>query len=300
MPVLDHPYDAPGEWFRGNLHTHTTESDGRRDPGDVCADYAARGYDFLALSDHDVFTDPDGLSPEPSLTMIPAVEVSANGPHLLHLDAASAIEPHEDRQAAIDDIVDANGIAVLAHPNWQSSFAHWPQDVMADLEGYQGMEVFNGVIERHPGLAVATDRWDQLLSSGRRIWGFATDDSHAAWDVAQGWISVRAADCSRAAILAAIRAGRFYASTGVSITDVAVDGGRVRVETENADRIDLVSDHGLRQQTVQGSSATFHLPRQLVHRSEHTYVRVECFGPGGARAWLQPMFITDGRNDLEG
>ena len=52
-----------------------------------------------------------------------------------------------------------------------------------------------------------------------------------------------------------------------------------------------MSDYGVVQQTVTGSTATFRVPEQLAHRDEHSYVRVECLGRGGAMAWLQPMFL---------
>ena len=44
--------DAQKRFYKGNLHTHTTRSDGRKSPEDVMALYAANGYDFLALTDH--------------------------------------------------------------------------------------------------------------------------------------------------------------------------------------------------------------------------------------------------------
>ena len=44
--------DAQKKYFKGNLHAHTTRSDGRKSPEDVIAEYAANGYDFLALTDH--------------------------------------------------------------------------------------------------------------------------------------------------------------------------------------------------------------------------------------------------------
>ena len=40
------------KWFKGNLHTHTTESDGDADPEWVANWYKEHGYDFLVLSDH--------------------------------------------------------------------------------------------------------------------------------------------------------------------------------------------------------------------------------------------------------
>lgn len=54
------PYrDAPAEarWWKGNTHTHTLWSDGDGAPELVADWYASNGYDFLVLSDHNVFLD---------------------------------------------------------------------------------------------------------------------------------------------------------------------------------------------------------------------------------------------------
>ncbi|MFK7742517.1 MAG: hypothetical protein AB8H80_19550 [Planctomycetota bacterium] len=48
---------APERWYKGNLHTHTLWSDGNHFPEMVVDWYAQRDYDFLALSDHNVFAD---------------------------------------------------------------------------------------------------------------------------------------------------------------------------------------------------------------------------------------------------
>ena len=57
MTRLVSTYEKEGTWLWGNLHAHSTNSDGARSPKNVIRDYSARGYDFLALSDHDTFTD---------------------------------------------------------------------------------------------------------------------------------------------------------------------------------------------------------------------------------------------------
>ena len=49
-------------WFKGNTHTHTTGSDGDSSPEVVATWYKSHGYQFLVLSDHNVFTDPAALS----------------------------------------------------------------------------------------------------------------------------------------------------------------------------------------------------------------------------------------------
>ena len=48
-----------GRWYKGNLHTHTLWSDGNHFPEMVVDWYASRGYDFLALTDHNIVADRD-------------------------------------------------------------------------------------------------------------------------------------------------------------------------------------------------------------------------------------------------
>ena len=101
-----------------------------------------------------------------------------------------------------------------------------------------GLEIYNGVISRLEGSPYATNRWDMLLSAGRRLWGFANDDSHAAeGDVGLGWNVAYVEEETASGVVEALRAGRFYASTGVEINQIQVEGNRIWIETENAARI---------------------------------------------------------------
>ena len=42
------PFNLPGQFFKGNLHTHCTESDGDYSAEEVVKRYRQQGYDFLA------------------------------------------------------------------------------------------------------------------------------------------------------------------------------------------------------------------------------------------------------------
>src|SRR5262245_42990665 len=112
---------APGTpWLRGNLHTHTTRSDGSKPPQDVIDGYARLGYDFLMLSDHDLVSSPDIYASLDArgLTLLHGNEVTANGPHILHVGAAGKIEPDADRQRVMEGI-NAQGegsFAIINHP----------------------------------------------------------------------------------------------------------------------------------------------------------------------------------------
>ena len=290
---LKSSYTDASNWFRGNLHTHTTRSDGSRPPEDVIADYDSRGYDFLAISDHDILVKLDSYQTQTSMTLIPAVEVTARGPHVLQVNAAAWIEPHPNRQWVIDEINKQGGVSVLNHPNFEAHFNHFPQEQMESLEGYHGIEIYNGVIERLPGVALATDRWDRLLTAGHAVWGFAHDDSHLPIDVELAWNMVQTENCTVEDITAALKAGNFYGSTGVTITNVAAEGATVRVETKDAQRIRFISNAGVIRSTVDSAEATFTLPESPDDAAQLGYIRAECYGAGGRMAWTQPFFIRN-------
>lgn len=61
LVVAGHGQPAPdGEqwrWYRGQLHAHTYWSDGRGFPEQAIAAYQKRGYQFLAITDHNRFAD---------------------------------------------------------------------------------------------------------------------------------------------------------------------------------------------------------------------------------------------------
>ena len=289
---IQNPYlHAGGDtvWLRGNLHAHTTVSDGQLPPEEVIAAYERAGYDFLAISDHDRLVPPAEYQARTSMTLIPADEVTRGGPHVLAMQVGDVIEPDPDRQKVIDAVVAGGGFAVLNHPSWQRHYNHFPQEQMERLTGYAGIEIYNGVVERLEGAALATDRWDRLLSSGRRVWGFAHDDSHAPRDIARGWNVVQAGDRSVDALCDALRHGRFYASTGVDITRIAVDDGRaIFIDAPGAQRIRFLGAWGVELTCANASEA-----RYEVTGGEGGYVRVECHGDGAKTAWTQPFFISE-------
>ena len=51
------PKNEPTRWFKGNLHTHSLWSDGNDFPEMIADWYKSNGYNFLALSDHNVLSE---------------------------------------------------------------------------------------------------------------------------------------------------------------------------------------------------------------------------------------------------
>jgi hypothetical protein len=220
------------------------------------------------------------------MLLIGGNEITGNGPHILHVNAGSKVTPHKQRQQVINDINAGSGFAVVAHPNLLQAFDYTTIAQMQEWIGYVGVEIYNGISERLHGSAYCTNKWDMILSQGRRIWGFAHDDSHTVEDMALGWNVVYAHEKSVSGVLDALRAGRFYPSTGVTITGIAVNGHRIRIETKDAQRIVALQDVARRFAVAEASSIEVEVPEDA------RYVRFECYGAGGRTAWTQPFFVA--------
>ncbi len=289
--MIEHPYGDlhGGRWLVGNLHSHTTASDGQRDHQAVIDDYAGRGHGFLMISDHDILTDAEDhadFDPQ-GMILVAGNEITANGPHMLHVGASGLVEPNADRQQVIDGVKENGGFVIFNHPNWHANFNHCPQELFERCEGYLGLEIYNGVISRLDGSPYASNRWDMLLNQGRRIWGFANDDSHVATgDVGLGWNVAYVKEETPAGVVEALAQGRFYASTGVEISHIGVDGRHITIETENASRIVALRDTGRRFAIVDSRAIEVEVPEGA------RYVRFECWGAGEAFAWTQPFFLA--------
>ena len=66
------------------------------------------------------------------------------------------------------DRVEEGGLFVFDHPNW-TPIEDATDELLLSMQGMRGMEIYCGVIERLSGVALATDRWDRLLSRGWRL-----------------------------------------------------------------------------------------------------------------------------------
>ena len=293
---IHNPYSREAlPWHRGNLHTHTSNSDGGLDPQGVIDEYASRGYGFLMISDHDCFTDPAGLDPR-GMALIPGNEVTGHGPHVLQVDARSRVEPDPDVQKAIDAIAEDGGFAIMCHPNWEAHFNHCPQAQLEAWTGYAGIEIYNGVVAHLSGSPLATDRWDRLLAQGRKVWGYAHDDRHRPDNVALAWNVVQAKTREPTEIVDALRNGRFYASTGVSIDHIESVDHTLRLRAPDAHRIVAYGDSQARVSEADGNEIELHIPED----TNLTYVRFECWGCGENMAWTQPFFIERSESGASG
>ena len=294
------PFAVPGRFYKGNLHTHSTQSDAVRDPGDVCALYRDAGYDFLALTDHFLprygfpITDTRRYRTN-SFTTLLGAEVHAPATEMgelwhilsvgLPLDFAPAT-PAESGPALAARCVAAGAFVAIAHPAWYGL-------TVADAESIQGahaVEVYN-----HTS-AVRTDRgdgWgllDAMLARGHRLTACATDDAHFRCnDFFGGWMMVKAGSLEPEALLAALRAGHAYATQGPDIHAIAIDGDAVLVECSPASSVMLLGRASASE--VVFGTAMRRARLNIACLETCGYGRVVVTDAAGKRAWSNPFWL---------
>jgi len=300
--LFNNPFSAAGRWYKGNLHTHTSNSDGVLSAQQMAYLYQRSGYDFLSITDHGRLTDVQGLS-KPDFLVIPGEEVSVGTTevnttfHLVAINIEEEIPVKEgDRQESPQKVIDLiraqGGEAILGHPYWSLLSIH---DILP-LEGYLGLEIYNTTCFYSVAKGHSLTHWDGLLTRGRRPLGFATDDAHWHFsdhrpnDACGAWIMVKAHNLSLEDILKAVREGLFYASNGPEIRDLRILGNEIHMETSPVRAINFVANlsHGERFTAINSDALTNAMYKV---QGKEKYVRIECVDAEGKMAWSNPIFL---------
>jgi hypothetical protein len=194
-------------------------------------------------------------------------------------------------RAALAAQASLGGLAQINHPQWLWGMT---PDLMVELSrrGVRLFEIANSAFAKwnagdavHPSMEAL---WDAALARGATVWGTASDDAHdygghGRYPPGTGWIVVRARR-DPGAILDALTAGRFYASTGVVLERAEADAGELVVAVDPAATgrytIDFI-ENGKRVASVAGRSARRAQPAT-------GYVRAVVTRDDGKRAWVQP------------
>lgn len=283
------PYDGRrGTWIRANLHTHCSEhSPCARIPLATAARmYEALGARVVAFTDHDHVTDLGALDARhPGVVFLRGFEYTHDDNLLFVGPAVPPLHeiPLAEAAARAGDL-----LTIVCHPAPRTGSAYWTADKIRALGRMpDGIEVYNG----HYGTPrmramgytpIYTRMWDDLLTRGMRLWGFANDDFHDSDDFDNAFTMVLADDPSPSGIIRALKSGACYASTGLLAERVSAAGGVIDIRFDAPATGRLIGAGG----------------RVL---SERVDTRFECRADGGpyvrfeaerdgAMLWLQPVF----------
>lgn len=300
--VKESAFHDHGKWYKGNIHTHTTLSDGAVSPEEQIASYKAHGYDFLAFTDHNVMNLESEWSTKDFL-MLPAWErdilyqYKVKCTHVVGLfspdtpDGQIILPPGDKEKMNDQNLVDemkamGNVFVSLAHPSWSRMEA----EEIRRIEGLDAVEVFNMGTEClcHEGHAEWV--WDMLLREGKHVLGVTCDDTHSHTDRDDrygGWLMVNSPSLTREDILSNIKGGNYYSTMGPEIYDWGRDGDTFYIECSPSSEIHFIS-YPARGKAFFGNGMT---RQEYQLKGGEKYLRIEVIDEKGKRAYTNPWYF---------
>ena len=293
--------------LKGGLHCHTTRSDGKGAPEDVIRLHVENGYDFLALTDHRYYNYAN-FAPDQDILIVPGMELDGNlperGVHCYHTVCIGPAKENgngfdqdqrfdslkvtcqEEYQPLLDMAHENGNMTIYCHPEWSGT----PAREFERLEGNFAMEIWNSgcAIECEQDMDAAG--WDELLRQGKKIWGVATDDGHKMTQHCVGWVRVNA-ERNLDSILAALKDGAFYSSTGPEIYDFYVENGKAVVKCSPVDRVRW--HYGFAPTRLKDGNGELIEGAEFDVPEYYAYIRASVVDANGCMAWTNPIFLKD-------
>jgi hypothetical protein len=195
-----------------NLHIHTPFSDGFGTHAEIARAAMNAGLDAVIVTDHNVWVNgPQGYyqDGERKVLLMTGEEVHdpARDPqknHLLVIGADRELAPlAQDTQQLVNSVLQAGGVAFIAHPFDPAAPAVGETDITWvdwGVNGVTGIELWNGFSEfksllksklhaiyyaynptriAHGPAEETLRKWDELLQEGRRLVAIGGSDAHA-------------------------------------------------------------------------------------------------------------------------
>lgn len=281
-------FDNALPWFKGNLHTHTTLSDGAKTPDEAAEAYRRAGYHFIAVTDHLRYFLGWARKDFITLNGIECHDNHYRPGRVCHITGIGFASPPPEIPAGtpprtvIGELRRLGAWVTLAHPAW--SLMHHGDTL--ELAGFDALEIYSAISDTYAGRGYSSGYADVLASAGRFPLLTAVDDSHFHdRDVMGGFVMVQAPELTPEALMESLRRGRFYASSGPLIRQIRLGGGRVEVEcARDMAHIRFMSNaHWSARRVVDGPVRTARyelLPQE-------NYLRVECEDAADRTAWSQ-------------
>jgi hypothetical protein len=297
-------------FHRGNLHTHSNRSDGDSDPRAVYSWYREHGYEFVIVSDHNRFTDPAEFRQveRPGFIIIGGEEVTMRGAgRQVHVNALCTKQrlpggrfdsPGEALAHAVSGTRGIGGIALVNHPNF--TWGLGPSD-LSSAKGARLLEIESG----HPFVHTQGNSthpsheamWDVSLTQGLDFMGVAVDDAHHLTPrgsrnsmPGRAWVEVVADTLDEHSICESLANGALYASTGVKLKRIKVEGRSYSVwPAEVGTEVSFIGVGGRelarRPDLGSGAPVTYELD------GTEGYVRARIKNADGKFAWTPPVRV---------
>lgn len=290
-------------WFVGELHSHTEHSDGGVTVLDAIHRARASRLDFVALTDHNTISQNFIRPDDPSILVMPAMELTSYYGHANFLGLQKPVADWRCTSPA--DVADkmaearANGATiVINHPFQRSAGGRWQSGFEV---AFDAVEIWNG--NWSPTNEEALAFWQEWLVAGHRTPATGGSDFHLKNRRRHGRPANRVFAEGRSVtdILAAVRAGRNVVSFSPEDTtaepissDAPMFGDTVAAGTSYAVRFDgLTIGDSIRTVTEDGVTEMLEAGEGsgvIEGRVPGRFVRFEVWHGAEPRLFTNPVY----------
>lgn len=310
-----------GNFYKANLHCHSTCSDGRLTPEELKKLYQSMGYSVLAITDHDKLISHPELSDEEFLALngyelsvavnpkdVPFPEQAKRmHPPTCHIGLI-ALEQRNIVQPDFQRVYDPESICRIMQEGREKGFfviynhPTWSCEGYEDYIHYEGMHAFeisNYSCQLDGYEEYNSHIYDDFLRKGRKLFAVAADDNHnaapqgtSAWDSGGGFIMIKADNLQYRTITKALEEGIFYASEGPEIKELWYEDGEIFISCSPAKSIAMGTDWRMNRAVFAKEGATltnakFKIPQEC------SYFRFIVTDTSGRHANTNAYYISD-------
>ncbi|MFN8457044.1 MAG: CehA/McbA family metallohydrolase [Anaerolineae bacterium] len=249
---LSKVYNPESGWYCGELHTHSSHSDGFDSPFQLVAEAKIQGLDFLAITDHNRVDILDKFEESPEILVIPGMEITLQNGHFNVFGIQGWLDWMENvcigyltiklagkyptPTALMRRMVSQGLITSINHP--LRTPYEW-RDNATELQYVHCLEIWNkpdwpDTMHSNPQAVALWTRW---LNEGYRVTAVGGSDHHVSkprpgehiLTERLGWPRnyIYAQELSGAAILAALRQRRVFVTMGPQVTFQAEIGDTI-------------------------------------------------------------------------
>lgn len=215
--------------LKGDLHMHTTASDGNLTTAEVMQEAVRCGLDYICITDHNAFSQNDEMaSPPAGLTVIPGMELTHYRGHCNLMGVKRPVQnpfginTREQLRKRLAEAVQSGAAVSVNHP-----FSDCPWEWGMASTAYDLVEVWNGGTPPDQNM-LCLEWWHQELQKGRRLPVVGGSDFHRSEAMRSlgcpaTWVYSRSGE--QQDILAALRAGHSFITLNHSGPTLEVRAG---------------------------------------------------------------------------
>lgn len=295
--------------LKGNLHTHSTYSDGIYNVDELINIYENRGYDFLGITDHDKYFNNNNNS-NSNVILLNGIEATClyNGNDKTKGEYAhfscfcqknnnyyiGSYKNSDDLNKYISDLKLRFELIQFNHP----LFSRLDDNEMKMLNGYEIIEIYNHKDNlEESGFENANYIVRKLLNNNKKILVSAGDDFHGPYnnvdnDKCFGGFIYLDSKKDKLSIINSLKKGKFYASTGPVIYEYKITGRKIKVLTSNVKEIIFYTNLRKCKKVYDYNSNPINNANYILTGEEY-YVWTIIKDFNGKYAWTQPIYIDN-------